>query len=450
MQDVLTMQFLWATLIVGGIVGIVILAKVPEFLVALLLVGQDFVQFGVRLLGFVVHRRQFATAGVILFIPVVLLFLVIRAVRAREHEPVIGRPNFAFIGITILMGVILLVGLTYTGAMKYGSQKTVEYFTFGMAPMLVALVFIRDHDGIRRLLLSLLVVASSIVVLTSIHSLVVRGTLETTLMFGGGEEYFGGMELGGHGALSSAVVVMVSVLLGFAASRTETRYKVFPILILPIACFYALHAGTRSNMIASVFVLTVGYFLAYKGKRSVLVVAFLVLLIFAGILLYTAEKDVRERAFFKSWFDPESKHGTGYARIEALRRIPGFFLSAPVIGHGTGAWPRLTSGGDYYDYPHNMFAEVLVENGLVGLAVLLILWFILSRRLWRHLRGATPGTELYGVAVFGVCMVAAEFFTGLAHFGLAHHSCTLLLTSAVVLRTTFLAEEAVVPEVQTV
>jgi O-antigen ligase len=41
------------------------------------------------------------------------------------------------------------------------------------------------------------------------------------------------------------------------------------------------------------------------------------------------------------------------------------------VGYGTGSWPILNGLGDVQAYPHNLFVEVLVEQGAVGLVVLL-------------------------------------------------------------------------------
>jgi O-antigen ligase len=62
-----------------------------------------------------------------------------------------------------------------------------------------------------------------------------------------------------------------------------------------------------------------------------------------------------------------------YAKtIELSRR-------ALVLGHGTGSWPVLVGYGDEGNYPHNLFLELVAENGLVGL----ILFFMLLRVAFR-------------------------------------------------------------------
>ena len=47
--------------------------------------------------------------------------------------------------------------------------------------------------------------------------------------------------------------------------------------------------------------------------------------------------------------------------------------SKPFLGSGIGSWPILARLGDERDYPHNIFLEVAVEMGLVGLFLLIIL-----------------------------------------------------------------------------
>ena len=126
MQEILTTQFIWAVLLVGGILGLVVLAKAPELLVAILLIGGEFIQLSLRLLGYEVSRRTFTLVGGAIFIPAVLLFVVVRVVQVREREPIIGRPNFSYVAVAIVMGIWLLIGLTYTDSVYYGPRKTAE------------------------------------------------------------------------------------------------------------------------------------------------------------------------------------------------------------------------------------------------------------------------------------------------------------------------------------
>jgi O-antigen ligase len=433
---------MWVTIIVGGVIGIVVLTKVPEMLVVVLMLGGAYIQYVFVLFGYQITRRQFATAGAIIFIPLVLLFLMMRMLHTREREAIIGRPNWAFIVTSVAMGAVFLIGLSYTLAPVYGTQKTGEYFIFGMAPMLLAFVFLRDLASARRFLVWVVVIPALTICITSVYTIATRGTL---FVWMGGERAAtssGEFTIAGHGGISGAALMILAAFLALAAGRQGTKWKALPILALPILTFYIFFAGTRSNFVSFFFLVVVGFFFAYKGSRKALLATFGVLVLSGAILVALAPEELRER-MLSSWLSGETAPGAAArGRLGWAIDCVGFWSQSPVIGWGTGDYTILEDGMDVYDYPHNMYAEVLAENGIVGFTVFVALWYLVLRRLWRCLRDEEPGTELYGFAVFGMCLMAMEFFTGAAHFGLAHHSCTLLISSAVILRTTFLAEEA--------
>ncbi|HUW56393.1 MAG TPA: O-antigen ligase family protein [Planctomycetota bacterium] len=441
MDQILTTEFIWAVMLVGGVAGVLVLAKAPELLVAVLLVGPSYVQAVLWIVGYPVTRQQFAAAGGVIFIPLVLLFLVARMVQAGEREPIIGRPNLPFISVAIILGIWLLVGLAYSDSNFYGPRKTAEYFMFGLAPMFLGFVFLRDRVAVRRFLIWVVVVTAGSVLLTSAYTFVTQGTIFAQLT--GWEPVGGarGIEIPGHLQLSSALVMSMAGLLALSSGRRSVRWKAVPVLVLPVVALYVMLAGTRSNLVSFLFVISVGFFFAYKGHRKPFVVALLVLAVTGALLVTYAPQEVRDR-FFSSWVEEETQAGYGgYVRLQYLLHAPAHFVTAPIIGHGTGGWPLLERGLDVYIFPHNMFVEAAVENGLVGLGLVLALWALVIRRVWRILRTGEPGTGLYGIAVFGACLLAIESANALAHFGIAHGSCTLLLTSAITLRATFLEEE---------
>jgi O-antigen ligase len=432
----------------AGIIGLTLLVKSPEFFVALLLIGPGYIRSFTDLFGIPLSRRTFETSAALIFIPIVMLILILRMVQVREREPIIGRPNWPFVIGSVVMGLVFLVGLSYTDAQVYGPWKTRDYFVFGMAPMLLAFIFLRDRASVHRLLMWIMVVSASCVVLMSAYSLATRGTIFTQMMFIVPSEELGvRARLLGHGALSSPVVIALASALALAAGHKRFLWKLLPVVLLPIVFLYVILAGTRSNLVAFLFMATVGFFVAYKGHRGAFVVALVVFLVVGGLLATYAPEEVRDRMMY-NWFQPGTQAGgSGYARINNILTAPGYFIQSPLIGSGTGSWTVLDVGFDIYNYPHNMFVEVAVENGIVGLAVLLSLWGIIFRCIWRHLRTAEHGTELFGLAVFGACLLAVEFTSSVSHFGLAHHSCTFLMTSAITLRATYLAEQAQSEEV---
>ncbi len=442
MDDLMLNQYVWAFLGAGLVIGIFVVTKVPELLVAILLVGPEYIQFALRVVGLDVDRRTFATAGAVVFLPIVILFLVTRLLQTREQEPLIGRRNVAFILVAVVLGLDLLLGLVYTDSQWYGSQKTRDYFVFGMAPAFLVFVFLRDRAAAHRFLGWAVVVTISYMVLSSAYSYFTAGTI---FYHPPAQPTVGGMSIATHTGLATALVIAMAAIMAMSAGRNEMWWKALPLVSMPIVALYAVLSGARGMVVALAFMGTVGLFWVYKRSRGPLVVGLLLTLITtAGLFLFVPE-EARERVF-SSWFTTETAAGlSGSERIEMLERIPEHFSRAPVFGSGTGSWPILQAGREEYAWPHNMFAEILVENGIIGLVILLSLWFIVIRRVAHHLHTSEPGTEVYGFAVFGGCLLVVEMTSALAYFGIAHFSCSFLMTSAITMRALSLTEVAETP-----
>ena len=72
-----------------------------------------------------------------------------------------------------------------------------------------------------------------------------------------------------------------------------------------------------------------------------------------------------------SVFHPEAVAPSNVVRIAAYTDAYQLFLSSPLVGHGLGSFYYLAdnSGGAYV---HNLFLEILVDTGLVGLLLFLV------------------------------------------------------------------------------
>jgi O-antigen ligase len=96
------------------------------------------------------------------------------------------------------------------------------------------------------------------------------------------------------------------------------------------------------------------------------------------------------------YIDPSAQ-----ARLNLYSAAKQIILDAPMFGHGLGSFGSLADWVTVDTYPHNMFLEVIVTSGIVGLAIFLAfyiptLWFGISRG-WR--RAATWET-LFVIGLF--------------------------------------------------
>ena len=56
-------------------------------------------------------------------------------------------------------------------------------------------------------------------------------------------------------------------------------------------------------------------------------------------------------------------------------------MKNPIFGNGIGSWPILMNFRDEPGYPHNIFIEIAVELGLIGLVLFITLIMFAIRKL---------------------------------------------------------------------
>jgi len=125
---------------------------------------------------------------------------------------------------------------------------------------------------------------------------------------------------------------------------------------------------------------------------------------FGSSIQARAVQGVMTRTF---WFDFETSRST-QARVKNLAVAQELFSEAPVLGVGPGGFQAVR--GANQPYPHNLFAELLSEYGLIGIGlttlILIGATFRMSKsRRWRHRTSALA-------ASFGLAALFFSLFSG--------------------------------------
>jgi O-antigen ligase len=130
------------------------------------------------------------------------------------------------------------------------------------------------------------------------------------------------------------------------------------------------------------------------------------LLVVAGVALLVMPPELRDR-FLKPGVNVSDA-----VRVRLAQVVMDALAEAPWTGIGTGGFSQLLRMGDIRAYPHNLAAEVLIENGVVGLAVLGAFVGLGLVRGFR-LRGDPRGLMLLSCALFSLfnAMVSGDITT---------------------------------------
>jgi O-antigen ligase len=91
-------------------------------------------------------------------------------------------------------------------------------------------------------------------------------------------------------------------------------------------------------------------------------------------------------------------------RPEILTRGWELFIQHPWFGLGQGSPFTLDAGAETLTHAHNLFSQLAIELGLVGLVLWVAIWLVLGWRAWTH-RRQTMGQVVLGLWVFGSVLV---------------------------------------------
>ncbi len=186
----------------------------------------------------------------------------------------------------------------------------------------------------------------------------------------------------------NAVGVYAAALLLLQSHVRADARKRYPLLaFLPLAAVSLLLSLSRTAWFGMlVTIVAVSAVLVRDRKRLLLV---LVILALAGGAIYGTSPIVRNRidlifSEISLFFSGKAETNVG-ERFLLWKAAFKMFLSHPIFGIGTGDYVatmnRYMSSGEfpsylhYFNQPHNMYLFALATNGLIGLGVLLFLFF---------------------------------------------------------------------------
>lgn len=170
-----------------------------------------------------------------------------------------------------------------------------------------------------------------------------------------------------------------------------------------------LYTGARQTIVAMLVLVCIYLLLEYKSKS----------LIYFALLTYFIMYIFQTNEGFFELFASTAEEGyvEGGGRGPWLLRGIALFIENPLIGVGFGRFSFLGR----YDYPHNLFIELLSEVGLVGTIVVLFISFAhvsAYKQTWKY--------SIYILAVFFLrSMASGDMRTSITVFAILFSSPAL-------------------------
>ena len=200
----------------------------------------------------------------------------------------------------------------------------------------------------------------------------------------------------------------LALLLNLCLVLQQKKRNLLLNLSLQIILFGLLLSGARGTIIISFFCyLTLLFF--SKSVNSIKFIA-IIQIVLASVLFFTIGSssgpdrlvNMQNVILDRSKIDESMTNHIKILEISIER-----FREYPVLGLGLGGFNSFykTHFPEEIIYPHNIFLEALVEQGIVGCLVLGILLYLLSRRIMRL------GMKVYVMFLFalGLAMYSKDF-----------------------------------------
>jgi O-antigen ligase len=164
----------------------------------------------------------------------------------------------------------------------------------------------------------------------------------------------------------------------FSANRSGRFWKFSNYFYIPAALFGLALSGTRTALIASSIGILYGLFSLTRLRLSTRI-AITILLISVSLILLPNVQSLRSFQRF-STIGAEITQGSLNERTINWREGLESFKEHPILGVGSNMYRSVNSFGKV---AHNSFISVLVELGLVGLVLFLIILAITFLQAWQ-------------------------------------------------------------------
>ena len=335
------MEFiLIAVLILVAVIALVYLLRYPE------------IALGIFLFSYVIEGGMslpwFLNLTLVMFVIAVLGFIAQLTI-GKKNNFRLQSVDFWLLGFII----ILFAGSYLVPNPEAGFIKALRFATIVFFPYLLARVFFNECAQIYRFLKTILVLAA-IICIALIAISIKQGITGRMALFEANEI---------PTATLFAVGLVLTVIEAMMPSQRNWKLdRILYVAIIPVFLYGIFLTGVRGPLIAAVVGLALYFFIGFlkriTPKFRVACITALILIIIG--FYYLGDRLPNIEAYSLTTI----REGLSTAeRLEQYSLVRNLFSQSPLLGVGTNGFEQLTGWG----YPHNIFMEVAVENGLIGL-----------------------------------------------------------------------------------
>jgi len=288
--------------------------------------------------------------------------------------------RFLSSGKTELIAFFSLEGVHPASTNPYATlHGSVKFLLYSMI-FFMAVFISKDNHKLLRVIRAIIVFGFLLSIFALIQKATGNGKIYWFRELTEGGSYFGPYVNKNH--FAGFVGMLIPLSIGVSMTETRVEKKVLYAFFSAIMCFSLLYSLSRGGMISlSMSMLVLIYFiLRDKGSSKQIVVIGIVAAVVVSYLFYFGFDRIIDR--FASDDLSLTKRFTVWKSV---------FLSSMgkywFMGSGLGSFPSLSPMyhpegiSSYFDHAHNDYLEYLIENGIIGIALLGIAAILFVRRV---------------------------------------------------------------------
>ena len=316
----------------------------------------------------------------------------------------------------LIFGLLLGISYIYTASPDYGFRKILRFNTFAVTIFISPLLIIKSPADSKRLLsyfYFLLVIIIGIMLLQFVYFLK-WGDFAIVLAYWNRISIPGANPIQVSRYLAIGAAMMIALLIRNKPSQSLHYFAILFVILLSI-----ILSGSRGPLV-SIIIGSIVYAILYERKHSSRIFGYGILAIGTIITLLLLLPESLTQRFFDISQGSVIMTQQGVRRISTIATRFEFWsmslqawfssITSFFIGLGAGSFSSLFIWRDWRWYPHNLFFEIIVELGLIGL-VIGILFIIKSYQIINKgiQRGSFTEHSALWVAGTVVMFIAAQF-----------------------------------------
>ena len=316
----------------------------------------------------------------------------------------------------LIFGLLLGISYIYTASPDYGFRKILRFNTFAVTIFISPLLIIKSPADSKRLLsyfYFLLVIIIGIMLLQFVYFLK-WGDFAIVLAYWNRISIPGANPIQVSRYLAIGAAMMIALLIRNKPSQSLHYFAILFVILLSI-----ILSGSRGPLV-SIIIGSIVYAILYERKHSFRIYGYGILAIGTIITLLLLLPESLTQRFFDISQGSVIMTQQGVRRISTIATRFEFWsmslqawfssITSFFIGLGAGSFSSLFIWRDWRWYPHNLFFEIIVELGLIGL-VIGILFIIKSYQIINKgiQRGSFTDHSALWVAGTVVMFIAAQF-----------------------------------------